>query len=224
MFRIRIDEISGLNVDEILEVCETTRHVVVRHELPHGNPHYHMFIETDVKENTLRLRFKRKYSTLKSSDYSIKKCDSERVNEYVQYMFNTKHGNRWELYDTYNFDNELLNTLKENAKNISDQFEASTTRVRSKGPTIWDIAMEVEAIVNPTLTVNDLGTTRIKQFNNEIDELRVYTDTAMLIMRKYRKPFDEFLLRKVISTAMSSSQRGKDIMRSKMINHFYSNK
>lgn len=222
MYRIRIDIVNDLNSDQLLEICDSEAHVVVRHELPHGNPHYHAWIQTSVKENTLRQRFKRKFGFLKSSDYSIKKCDEERTNEYVQYMFNTKHGNKWELIDTYNFDNQLLDNLKEAAQKISTDYAES--HKKSKGITIWDIAEEVEKEFTQEFhVVNNLGDEIHKFYEQEERKIIVYTDIAIKVLRKHRKAFDEFLLRKVISTAMSSSEKGKKILRQKMIRNFIAN-
>lgn len=224
MFRIRIDIVNDLNSDDIIEIVDSEAHVVVRHELPNGNPHYHAWIKTSLKENTIRLRLKRKFTQLKSSDYSIKKCDEGRVNEYVQYMFNTKHGNKWELIDTHNFDNQLLDDLKENAKKISTDFAESQTKSKSKGPTIWDIAQEVETIVKPQIEQTSFGYGRAEDFQldsaTEHKNITIYTDTAIHVLRKHKKAFDEFLLRKVISTAMSSDEFGKDKLRKKMIRNF----
>jgi len=222
LYRIRIDKVNDLNSDDILEVCDSEGHVIVFHELPRGNPHYHMYLDTQINDKALRQRFKRKFN-LKASDYSVKKCDETRVNEYVQYMFNTKHGNRWELIATNNFDDKLLNDLIQAAKEVSDDFDA-TKKFKPKGPTIWDIAQEVDQIVNGQLTVNDLGSTelneRINRYSDESEEISVYTEATIKTLRKHRKAFDEFLIRKVISTAMSSTTRGKEILRRKMVKNF----
>lgn len=214
MFRIRVDIVNDLNSDSLIEVCDSVAHVVMRHELPHGNPHYHMWVKTDTKENTLRQRFKRKFGFLKSSDYSIKKCDEERTNEYVQYMFNTKHGNKWELIDTHNFDLKLLDDLKEAAKKVSADYDAIPKSKTTSGPTIWDLAQEVE------IKYNQVQSSKINFQQLDSDKITIYTDVAIEVMRKHRKAFDEFLLRKVITTAMSSTDKGKEILRYKMLKNF----
>ena len=223
MFRLRIDIVNDLNSDQLIEVCGPDTYVIVRHELPHGNPHYHAYFKynTEMKDNTLRQRLKRKFGFLKSSDYSIKKCDEERANEYVQYMFNTKHGNKWELIDIHNFDNKLLDDLKQNAQKISDDYQ-STQKSKSKGPTIWDLAQQVEKEFKDTFNIVDnLGDEIHNYYSNEQRRITVYTDLSIKVLRHNHKAFDDNLLRKLIATAMSSTERGREIMRKKMIKSFF---
>lgn len=229
MYRVRIDIVNDVDIDRLIKISNPTRYVIVRHELPHGNPHFHAFIENDLKENTYRQRIKREFPTIKSTDYSIKKCDYQRVNEYVQYMFNTKHGNVWELYGSHNFDNQLLDGLIQDAKKVSDEFIETRSKPKSKGPTIWDIAQEVSALFDGTNAMegNKLrytGSGRAEDFpddaSNEKRMIRVYTEIAIHVLRKHRKAFDEFLLRKVISTAMASTEQGNEILVRKMYKNF----
>jgi len=223
MFRLRIDIVSDLNTDNLIEVCRPDTYVIVRHELPTGNPHYHTYFKYDneMKENTLRQRIKRRFEFLKPSDYSIKKCDEERTNEYVQYMFNTKHGNKWELIDTLNFDLKLLNTLKENAQKISTDY--ADTHKKSKGPTMWDLAQEIEFEYSKltAITINDLGTQTMEEYHdNRENMIAVYIDLAIKVCRKHHKAFDEFMLRKLITTAQTSTNKGIDKLRTKMLNYY----
>lgn len=232
-YRIRFDELSAGNTVSVLQdvLQEYVTMVAVRHELPHGNPHYHVYVDLSIKENTLRQRFKRKLPDMKASFYSIKKCDDDRVNEYIQYMFNTKHGNQWELVVTHNFDPELITTLQKAAKEISDDYESANKSKTNKGPTIWDIAQELERVITPELELKGLlyvsvGYGRADDFyqdsEREKQQINIYTDNAIKLLRHYKKPFDEFLLRKVISTAMSSHETGVSIMRRKMQRNFCS--
>lgn len=220
MFRIRLDIINDLNADKLIEVCQTTSHVIVRHELPTGNPHYHAYIATELKENTLRQRIKRLDNTLKSTDYSIKKCNPELINEYVQYMFNTKHGNKWELIDSHNFDNNLIDTLIENAKKISEDYV--TTKSKSSRITIWDMAQEVDQLIQDKL--HSYGRGRRDDFpedaTNQDIQIEEYTEMAIFVLRKHKKPHDEYLLRKLITTTISSYDFGKNILKQKMIKNF----
>lgn len=222
MFRIRIDIINDLNSDEILEVVKPDTYVIVRHELPHGNPHYHAYIKynSHIKDNTIRQRIKRNFTQLKSSDYSVKKCDEDRVNEYVQYLFNTKHGNKWELIDTNNFDNKLLDDLIQAAKEISDDFTERNKSKKNTGPTIWELAEEISAVIDKLDLTTDNKQTNYDAYCEEKYRYEVYTDTAIDIMRKHKKPYCEFLLRKLITTAMTSSEKGRQVMRQKMTKYF----
>lgn len=222
MFRLRLDIINDLNADKLIEVCQPTSHVIVRHELPNGNPHYHAYVATAVKENTLRQRIKRLDPQLKSTDYSIKICNPNMINDYVQYMFNTKHGNKWEIIDTLNFDNETLRDLIEKAKTVSEDYNQSKSK--SNRITIWDMAEELDDLVNEKWNQVQGGSGRADDFpilaNHQHAIIRDYTDIAIHVLRKHKKAYDEYLLRKLISTAMTTKEFGKEILRNKMIKNF----
>lgn len=219
MFRIRIDRILGLDSDSVIELCEPKTHVTVLHELPKGNPHYHLYVETDVKEQALRQRFKRKFTELKSTDYSIKKCDAARVNEYIQYLFNTKHGNKWELIDTNNFDIELLDNLKKAAKEISDHFETVHKSKKSDRPTVYDIATEISEELKKRFTsVKTMSTVETTPFPQLYEEA---LNIAIDICHKYKQPFEEHYLRRLVTTAVGVSAKGKQgIIRKIMAKEF----
>lgn len=223
MYRIRVDIVNDLNSDDILEPCGPAKQaVIVRHELPHGNPHYHIFIHNDVKENTLRQRFKRKFSNLKSSDYSIKKCDEQRINEYVQYMFNTKHGNKWELIDTINFDDKLINTLMENAKKVSDDYEGTKSKKLDK-PTIYDLAKEIDKAFKQqyNITNNPVEQLGKRQAPEGPEEYEEYLRLAVTICHKYSQPFEEHYLRRLVTTAITLNKKGTEfIIRKIMLKEF----
>lgn len=215
MFRIRVDITNGLNSDTILELCDSKAHVVVRHELPHGNPHYHMWIQTDTKEPTLRQRFIRQ--SICKSDYSIKKCNPDRIDEYVQYMFNTKFGNKWELIDTHNFDNQHLNDLIKNAKEISDDFEER--HQQKDKPTIYSLAMEVRNVFKHTyhITDNPLDSLGKRQAPDGYDEYREHLKIAISVCRKHKQAFEENYLRRLVSTAICEGESGRATIMSKIM-------
>lgn len=221
--RVRIDGEDDLQLTNFIQLWKPASYVIMKHWLPHGNPHYHIYVDDNATDKAYRERIKRKLQ-LQSSDFSVKKCDDDRINEYVQYMFNTKHGNQWKLIDTHNFDNELLTTLEKSAKEVSNNYELTHKSKKDKGPTIWDIAVEIESIVSPALSVNDLGNQELwsqrEMMKNEEERITIYTETAIKVLRKHKKAFDEFLLRKVISTAMSSTTEGKNNLIRKMKNNF----
>jgi len=136
-------------------------------------------------------------------------------------MFNTKHGNKWELIDVRNFDNELLDNLKEAAKKISDEFSESFSKSKSKTITVWDLAMQVEQRFKQEFhTIDNLGDEIHNFYSNEERRIEVYTNITIEVLRANHKAFDEFLLRKVISTAISSTDKGKEVLRKKMVKTF----
>lgn len=200
MYRLRIDIVEGFSSEKLVELMpEATSYVVVKHELPKGNPHIHAYMEIDVKEPTLRQRIKRKFDNLKPSDFSIKKCDPNRVNEYVQYMFNTKHGNKSELLNTHNFDDKLLNDLIQAAKKISDDYAATKVK-KSKGITIYELAIEINEIYKKSYLAE----------HSSIKQYRYYLEIAIKVCHKYRKAFEEHLLRRLVTTAITiDSKQGE---------------
>jgi len=222
LYRIRIDEVSGLNIDDLLEVCGSVQHVCVRHELPTGNPHFHIFTKTQVKQANLRKKIKTYLPNLLKSDYSIKSCDEPRVNEYVQYMFNTKHGNKWELITTLDFDDSIIQSLTQNAKQISTDF-VKVQANKKHGPTMWDLAEEMNTLVTSKFkpTVNDLGTDQLEDYYTNLEiSLEQYIDAAITVCRKHKKAFDEFMLRKLVSTARSATTHGRAAIKARILNYY----
>lgn len=210
MFRLRIDIINDLNIDDLIEICQTTSHVLVRHELPHGNPHYHAFLETELKENALRQRIKRFSDSLKPTDYSLKKCNPDRIEEYVQYMFNTKKGNKWELIDTHNFDDQIITRLQLQAKDVANDFENSKVRKTDK-PTIYQLAMEIRESFKQSynITDNPLNNLGKSQAPEGYDEYYEHLKIAIQVCRKHHQPFEEHYLRRLVTTAICEGSTGR---------------
>jgi len=207
MYRIRLDEKSDLNVAEFIEATKPQSYVLVHHVLPHGNPHYHAFLECEIKEQTLRQRIKR--AGLSASDFSLKKCDPTRKDEYIQYLFNEKHGNRFTLVATHNINSEYLDQLQIQAKTIADNYKATQDNKRSSRPTIYDIAEETSALVHQT---------HIIPVNLDYYTLYKYhLKAAILICKKYRQPFEEFYLRKIAVTSIAIDNGNHDDIISKIL-------
>lgn len=194
-FRVRIDQSDD---DSVIKFCSSyTSSVIVHHVLPHGNPHYHMYIEDlmSLSIDAFRARVKRYFKPVKSTDYSVKKCDDDKVNEYVQYLFNTKHGNVARYVSSTNFSDDDLVKCKEGAQVVSDEFERVTREreKQSKGPTIYQLGLELKQLLdemhlNDDITVAD------------------YTRGAMQICHKHHKSCEPNMLIKIVSTAMSFKQ------------------
>lgn len=193
--RVRVD---GSDDTSVINFCKTYRvSVIVHHELPYGNPHYHFYIDDpmSLSIDSFRARVKRYFNPTRS-DYSVKKCDDDKVNEYVQYMFNTKHGNVSRLVQSNNFDNDLLLSLKENAKEISDDYEHRKQQRESvkAGPTIFQIAEEVRDIIDEKY----IDTPSVSE----------YVETTILVLRSHRKCCEPNMLIKIVSTARSFRETG----------------
>lgn len=199
--RLRIDGDDDQMVTKFLRPYAA--HVLVHHVLPHGNPHYHAYVDdkTDLSIDAFRARVKRYFKTQQSSDYSVKKCDDDKVNEYVQYLFNTKHGNQSRLVSTDNFDNELIASLQKAAEDISTDYEHRTKqREKSvKGPTMFQLGVELKDMIEQ---------------NHIIDAtIGQYTQFAIKVCHKHHKTTEPNMLIKIVSTAMSFTQPDRLVRR-----------
>jgi len=201
-FRIRVDRSSD---DDVTSFCERySSYVIVHHVLPYGNPHYHAYVDDTMSMSidAFRARVKRFFKPETRSDYSVKICDDDKVNEYVGYLFNTKHGNVARLV-SYKFDNDLLAECKEAAKSISDDYSKRATERKSKGPTIYDIAVEVNEV-----------------FQGQ-DTIANWTNTAIDVLHRHRKTCEPNMLIKIVSTAKSF--KDKEFLVRKVQNYFQEN-
>lgn len=222
MFRLRLDAKSDLNVPDYIKTTGATAYVLVHHVLPHGNPHYHAYLELDIKEPALRQRIKRLgYS---ASDFSIKKCDKERKNEYIQYLFNQKHGNVATLIDTYNIDSELLDRLQIQASHVAEEYQRNTDTKRNSKLTVYQLSQEIKEIVEKRFTRNNL-----LGIIEEIDQIpfpdvyKYALETSIKICHKYNQPFEENYLRRLTVTAISYLNVGRQgIIDKIMQREFYS--
>lgn len=205
-FRVRIDGQDDLKVIQYSEPYVSS--VIVHHILPHGNPHYHLYIEDamSLSIDAFRQRVKRYFKPEHRSDYSVKVCDEDKEHEYIQYLFNTKHGNTARLV-FHKYDSNLLTSLKEAAQDVTRDFEARAEKRKQKGPTIYDIAEEVRDIVSQTHE-DDLS-------------IQGYTQICIDVLHKHRKPCEPNMLIKLVSTARSFRQ--KDFLVKKVQFYFQEN-
>lgn len=207
--RFRIDGNDDQRVLDFLKMYYA--YVLVYHELPHGNPHYHAYVDdkTDLSIDAFRARVKRYFKTQKSSDYSVKKCDDDKVNEYVQYLFNTKHGNKWELISSRNFDTKLIADLQNNAQKITDDFEERTNK-RPSGE-------------KSRLTQFQLGLEVYDEWKAQNkDDMLIHelTEIAMDVCWKHSQTPEPNKLIKIISVSLSRHQRGRLVLVGKLQNYF----
>lgn len=226
MFRLRLDQLDQTHenvLNHTLKICSPSNEVlVVHHVLPHGNPHIHAYLKTDLKEQCLRQRIKR--LGYAASQFSLKTCDPDKKDEYIQYLFNKKHDNIPTLLHVDNIDSQHLDRLQTQAQEYHDEYKTNTTTKRTKQLTLYDLAQEVEKIVNPDLTVNDLGpTVHTRMTQGSAEELEAYTDATIKVLKKHKKAFDMFLIRKVIITAMSNNERGIKRIKQNVLNYFINN-
>lgn len=182
--RLRIDEVTTL--DELTSFLRVYKSVLlVHHILPHGNPHYHAYI--DASNNTIgieaiRNRLKKQF-ILPPGSYSLKKCDPDRVNEYVQYLFNTKHGNKWSISFVHNFDNATIEQCQVLANTVSEEYKSSKGKSTI---TMYQLAEEVASLMEET---------------HKDKTIENYVLASVSVCRRHRKAFCKFTLAKIISTA-----------------------
>lgn len=196
-FRVRVDDVAE-DTEKLLRDHVGSlgvSHVLVRHFFDDShNPHFHYFIDIpDLKScQAYRYRFKTRvgfHLNMKPSDYSITQCDDDRVDEYIQYLFNIKHGNKWELLsstiDTY--------LHQQRALEVADAYEKTQSSKAKDSVSQWQIAMELRDAIEGLQT-------------NMYESQTVIVDLAITLHNKHKKPFCEFSLRKVIMTAISASK------------------
>lgn len=211
MYRVRVDIKSDLQPKGIIGVGDS--YVIVKHVLPHGNPHYHMLLDTtygsNLKINALRQRVTR-YFNVSADEYSVKQCDENRQKEYLAYMFNEKHGNQATLIDYKGYAPIVIETAQIEAKEIAEDFrERQKARKEKRKKTIYDIAEEIYTYAHVELLENRSNFEETIDYQNLNPQyyVPIYTRHAIRILHENRQPFDYFHLRKIICTAMSMDKR-----------------
>jgi len=209
--RGRIDEVEGVDA-QTLRVWLTangTHSALVHHILPQQeatpnmfdaslsqprqdttNPHFHFYIKSKFNSvEAAKYNLKKFFKRLTKSDWSLRPCDADRVDEYLQYFFNTKHGNRPTLI--YSFKD--LSEHQARANEIAAAFtEVITDRKKKEEKTFYDIAMELAD--------------NMRSQGISTNEYILMTHEAIKIHRKYRKGFNLFALERTMTTAMGINE------------------
>jgi len=120
-YRVRID---GEVTDKMVAFCDlvSSRYILVHHVLPHGNPHYHIYIETKYSQGNFSTKVKEEFG-VKGGEYCVQKCDADRLIEYCSYLFNVKNGNVSTLIKFCGFSVIDIATYCENSKRIEKEFK-----------------------------------------------------------------------------------------------------
>jgi len=182
-FRVRIDDVNDV-AKTIKEWAGSVscQHVVVHH-LVNANSHFHAYLDAPMIMSPQALRYKIKTTfKLEKVAYSVGICDEERVPEYIQYLFNTKHGNVATIHAT-NVDHSIITAARNAAHVVSEEYAKS--RTSRKSLTLYDIACEVRATVS-----DDQNITQIVHM-------------TIRLLHKYCKCHDRFLVTKVVDTVRS---------------------
>ena len=120
-YRVRID---GEVTDKMVTWCNlvSSRYILVHHVLPHGNPHYHIYIETKYSQGNFSTKIKEEFGVT-GGEYCVQKCDADRLIEYCSYLFNVKNGNVPTLINFCGFSPLDIATYRENSKRIEKEFK-----------------------------------------------------------------------------------------------------
>jgi len=196
MFRIRIDDTKQVAAT-VAEWAETVsrKHVLVHH-LVNANSHFHLYLDAPMvmSANALRYKIRTKFE-LDKVEYSVGLCDEDRVEEYIQYLFNTKHGNVATLHRT-NISPDVIKRCRDKAHEVTEEF--AKQKKTKKTITLYQIAQEVRATV-----ADDTNEHQIVQM-------------AIRLLHKYCKCHDRFLVIKLVETVkamVNPSEYAEYIMR-----------
>lgn len=185
-FRIRLD---GVDDTKVISFMSSYKEGIVVHHMVNDNPHYHFYLRDDMIMSTqaMRMRVKRYFDVKKSTDYSVKDCDEPRVQEYIQYLFNTKHGNRWRRVYDVGIGFDVIDDAISSAEKVSDEYEKlKIKQKRTNTISVFDMAEELAETLKDTDDIADFYANAIKH--------------AIQIAKKYRKGMDYNMIIKIVTT------------------------
>lgn len=202
-FRLRVDEKTEETGTLLLSMIRKYPHVLVKHVLPHGNPHFHAYVFADDVKSCPSYRYTIDQTLgVSGAERSVKKCDDDKIDDYVQYLFNEKHGNRWTLI-SHTFDVDIhVQKAKAVAAAFADRQE------KSRVITEWDMAEELRS--------------RVENQSNDLDRSAVI-ELAIQIRNTHRKTFNDHVLAKMIQTALSTIPRWKHYVIQKAFSRVFGN-
>lgn len=203
-FRVRIDEsnegLIGVHLRQVLvDYVKSVDHVLVHHVLPHGNPHFHIFVDMPQykSKEAFKYQFKKQFktATADSRNFSIKQCNDDRVDEYIQYLFNRKHGNKWTLIassrDTTEHQRLADNVFKEYVTQTAERV------AKKQGPSVWELGMELRSAIE-----------RETQELSDRDRQDFILAEVIRIHEGHKKAYCDYSLQKVIDTAIGGTRYG----------------
>lgn len=208
-FRIRVDQIKPNTVDLLKEMLKTSaQHVLVYHLDREGrNPHYHAYVEDTrfLSAQAYRYHVDSRLG-VKGPERSVKACDDERVDEYIQYLFHEKHGNRAILIEA-TLD---VGVHRQKAKEVAQEFEkvkSKKARKTREEPTTWDLAEQVRE----QLAADN---------RDPLSEAELYewaTDYAIEVCRKARKTFTDFSIQRIVQTAVTANKETRELFKRRVV-------
>lgn len=199
MFRVRVDEIVPDMKERLSTFFSDKEHVLVHHVLPNGkNPHFHVFLNTELFLSIQAFRYQfQKLTNAKGPEMSIKQCDIERKDEYIQYLFNRKHGNTPTLISTtIDTANHEANALK-----VAEDFSSSVKKTKKKNDEItnWEISEKVRELIFAR--------------EDPLSEYEIYSqaiDAAIDVCRKHKKTYTDFSIVRLVQTAITSDKNYRE--------------
>lgn len=212
LFRVRIDETVPDMGEKLKQFVQGKEHVLVKHTLPNNkNPHFHFFLQDTSVISIQSFRYKLdKYTNAKGSDRSLKICDEERKDEYIQYLFNSKHGNVFTLLSTTIPVEEYI----ERARKVAYDFmETKTKNKKSSEITTWELAEHVREYLYNDKT----------EPVSEYDIYSIAIDHAIEVHRKYKKTYTDFSILRVVQTAITSDKNYREKFKENIINKIFKN-
>jgi len=190
LVRGRVDEVKGIT-DTVLEEWLTTVGtdlVLVHHTLPHGNPHYHFYLDATYKSvQAMHYQWRKMFHFIGPNDWSIKPCSPDRKQEYWQYLFNNKHGNKFRLVKAFTD----MTEYRTKAEAVSADFE-ERRKEKQKKHSGYDISMELAE------WMRTMDYTDSKNYH-------LIVKHAIKLHSLYKKSFCLFSLERVVITAMGET-------------------
>lgn len=204
LFRLRVDEVNPTVQEQLSKLLSGHEHVLVKHVLPHGNPHFHAYADLEYNSRqALRYQVDKLCKTKTAAERSVTECDPARKDEYIQYLFNTKHGNQWLLVSS------TMDTTQHqaNAGAVAEEFEATRPPKEKKkqGPTMWEMAMETHQLYLLTHV-------RMLSADSPSDVHREYARCAIQVCRKHKKGFCDYTIQKIVQTAMTEDGSYRELV------------
>jgi len=185
-FRVRVDETSEVSREAltqwVLRKCES---YVVMHHMVNENSHFHLYLADEAIASAQSLRYKLKtYFKLRPVEFSVGECDEARLDEYLSYLYNTKHGNVATLIAT-NLPDYQMDNARNAATAISEQYAKSA---KKKTKSLYEIALEVRTHADE---------------DEERGNTRAVVHHAIRLLHKYLKCHDSYLVKKLVETVLS---------------------
>lgn len=184
--------------DRLEKSCETL--VVYEHNTGLKNCHCHFYVTgCTVSTDTLKNWIKKVIPDVPKTHWSFKTADNDGCITYMSKgVLDPVRTNKIGLERIALLKSQWIPVPDIRAKRVREQ----------KVVTAYDMAVEVHE------TISQLG------IENDYSNFREYAQQAIRVHHKYRKPFCEYSIRKVIHTAFSMSTPGREALVERIVRNF----